>query len=88
MSADDQKGISGLLSSLPAAAPDAARAARVRARCRTVLARQRRTEAAVSTARQTLARRAVETAFVGGFCVIYFSAIVVRALQGLLLNQP
>ena len=86
MTPDDPNGsILRVLSRLPAAAPDASRSERVRARCHAVLARRRRREAR-SRVGAPLALRPIETALVGGFCVCYVAAVILEALwaQGFL----
>ena len=61
------------------AAPDAARADRVRARCHSLLAARR---ASVERARRRadLWKRVLAPALVGGFCIIYICAVIVDAL--------
>ena len=69
-----------MIEHLPLLTPDAARTERVAARCRATLARHRqRIEAAAKPpGPRTLA---IERALVLGFCMVYFSAIVLTALE-------
>jgi hypothetical protein len=66
------------LGGLPAATADAARSDRVRARCHEVLSRHRL--AAERAATRSRARR-LEPALVGGFCLMYLTAVAVGALR-------
>ena len=65
-----------ILSRLPAAAPDAARAARTRHRCH---AAARRLERAAQRRREL--RRALEPVVVGGFALIYLVAVAADLLR-------
>jgi hypothetical protein len=68
------------LQRLPDMAAGADRSERVRSRCHGALMRQRRAgERAAVRARAT--RRVLEPLLVGGFCVIYFMAIVFGVLR-------
>jgi hypothetical protein len=67
---DDVAAVKQLLSNLPAGAPDAARAARVRTRCRAELARR-------TPGRSTY----LPAAIVGGFCLVYLFGVIVMALR-------
>ncbi len=68
------------LERLQCLAPDPRRAERVRVRCRTQLGRnpQRPAHTAVRTG---YARRVLAPVVVGGFCVLYFVALVTTALR-------
>lgn len=68
------------LERLQSLAPDPRRAERVRARCRTQLARSRRRTArtAVMTG---FARRVLAPVVVGGFCVLYVAALLTTTLR-------
>lgn len=69
-----------MIEQLPLLVPDAARAERVAARCHATLARHRhRIEAATKPAGPRTP--AIERAIVLGFCMVYFSAIVLTALE-------
>jgi len=86
MTSDDANGpMLRILARLPAAAPDALRSERVRARCHAVLARRQPREARSGNG-VGLARRVIEPALVGGFCLCYVSAVILDALrsQGIL----
>ena len=67
---DDVAVVRQLLSNLPAGEPDAARAARLRARCRAELERR-------TPGRSTR----LETAIVGSFCLVYLFGVIVLALR-------
>ena len=76
---DDHDSLDRMLGRLPSAAPDAARADRVRARCVEVMLRHHHRRPAGSRA------RLVESFVVGGFCVVYGVAVVLdvaRVLSG------
>jgi hypothetical protein len=75
---DDSRTIDDVLSGLSSAAPDAARAQRVRDLCCTTLLESRR-PAACAPKRE--ARRWVESAIIGGFCAVYFSGVALMALH-------
>jgi hypothetical protein len=64
--------------------PNPTRSERVRARCHSML-KLRHQRAARGARRLDVARRVIEPALVGGFCLIYLSAMVydVLRLQGL-----
>jgi hypothetical protein len=64
-----------VLAGLPSIAPGAARDARVRARCHTVL-RARRVSIARASHRAGLWKRVVAPMLVGVFCVVYVSVMV------------
>ena len=68
-----------MIEHLPLLVPDPARAERVATRCRATLARHRlRIEAAATPGPMRLA---IERAAVLGFCTVYFSAMVLTALE-------
>lgn len=69
-----------MIEHLPLLIPDAARAARVAARCRATLARRRRRIEAVAKPPGPGAV-ALERAIVVSFCVVYLSAIFLTALE-------
>jgi hypothetical protein len=73
---DDASVVTRVLAGLSEADSDAARAARVRARAKGVL-RSRR----ASARRSGLAHRLIEPALIGGFCLVYFSILVVEVLR-------
>ena len=75
----DEANIS-MLRNVPMLEPDAARADRVRARCRAAMA-QRQQQAARSIRRAELTARVLEQVLVGGLCLIYLSAIVGDVLR-------
>jgi hypothetical protein len=60
--------------------PDPARAERVRSRCQAELTR-RRHRAERTARRRILTRRVLAPAFVGGFCLLYLSAVVYDVVQ-------
>ena len=66
-----------MIENLPRLAPDSVRADRLRARCHDRLARQRHRQ---QPAPPKQARK-WEPAIVGGLCLIYFSAVVLTAVQ-------
>ena len=68
------------LRDLVSLAPDAARAERVRARCRAQLVRQQR-RTARKAAMHALTWRAAGPLLVGGFCVLYAVVLVATTLR-------
>ena len=68
------------LGRLSAISPDPAGAERVRSRCRAELTR-RRYRAERTARRRILSRRVLAPAFVGGFCLLYLSAVVYDVMQ-------
>lgn len=68
------------LGRLSAISPDPARAERVRSRCRAELTR-RRHRAERTARRRSLTRRVLTPVFVGGFCLLYLSAVVYDVMQ-------
>ena len=61
--------------------PDAARAARVRARCHAVLRRQRIRDRRAPTPAPSRLRRSLEPAIVGCLCAVYLFEVLSRALR-------
>ena len=76
---DDWTTVEGALSGLASAAPDAARAERVREKCHRKLARPHLR--ASRYGRQSPFIRGLESAVVGGFCAVYVSLLVLIALR-------
>lgn len=70
MISDDVAAVGQLLSNLPAGEPDAARAGRLRDRCRAQLERQTPGQPAY-----------LEPAIVGGFCLVYLFGVIALALR-------
>jgi hypothetical protein len=70
-----------LLGRLPPAAPDSARADRTRTRCAALLARRQH-----STLRPRSRAHLFESIVVGGFCVVYFGAVILAAARALLVR--
>jgi hypothetical protein len=68
------------LARLPSAAPDPARADRVRSRCHAALARRRAKDGAEAPP-AAVAGRAVELALVAGFCLTYLAVVIRHAWQ-------
>jgi hypothetical protein len=68
------------LAGLPRSESDARRSSRVRSRCHAILARQRAPVPALGSG-SGRHRRALESAVVGGFCVIYLCAVAFVALR-------
>ena len=68
------------LARLSSAAPDIARADRVRSRCHAALAR-RRAIGATDVSPGRLAGRAVELTLVAGFCLTYLAVVIRHAWQ-------
>jgi len=68
------------LGRLSAISPDPAHAQHVRSRCRAELTR-RRHRAERTARRRILTRRVLAPAFVGGFCLLYLSAVVYDVMQ-------
>lgn len=68
------------LGRLSAISPDPARAERVRWRCQAELTR-RRHRSERTARRRILTRRVLAPAFVGGFCLLYLSAVVYDVMQ-------
>ena len=66
--ARDQSAVDELLKDLPRPTPDGARSARVRARCHEAMNRR-------------VVKRPLESAVVGGFCVVYFTGVALMALR-------
>ena len=79
-SSDSHDGSAERLKRLMSLAPDADRAERVRARCRTQLARNGR-RAARTAAVAGFAWRVLAPVVVGAFCVLYAAALVVTMLR-------
>jgi len=82
MTGEHPQGLARVLAGLPRGEPGNARADRVRARCRVLLAR-RVAATRRSTRRARRIHRIAETAAVGGFCIAYLTAILLLALQSL-----
>ena len=76
---DDWTTVGELLSGLPRATPDAARAALVREQCHRKLPRPRLR--ASRYGRQAPVILALESAVVGGFCAVYVSLLALIALH-------
>jgi hypothetical protein len=70
----DDTQLARLLAQLPAAVPDAARAARVKTRCHRVLARRVRPPAPRPVS-------PLEPVLVGGFCLFYLLVVIQQALH-------
>jgi hypothetical protein len=68
------------LESLEAHDVDAARAARIRARCHAVLARRRRAPRLAAFVAGPLVERVLEPAIVGGLGAVYLTEVLRRAL--------
>ncbi|MGE5833622.1 MAG: hypothetical protein ACM4AI_04015 [Acidobacteriota bacterium] len=68
------------LARLSVVSPDPARSERVRSRGRAELTR-RRHQAERMARRRILTRRFLAPAFVGGFCLLYLSAVVYDVMQ-------
>jgi hypothetical protein len=68
---DDMDPLSGQLSRLTAATPDASHSRRVRVRCHRALARRTRLDR-----RRGFGRRVAEPVLVGGFSVVYLLAVL------------
>jgi hypothetical protein len=62
-----------MLARLPTALPDAARADRLRARCRTAIARRRKEQTAPPPRG---AASLLGPVLVGGFCLVYLAAVI------------
>ena len=77
---DDESAVEMMLAGLPQSDSDALRLERVRARCHKVLAHSRPT-AIRAERRPRRLQRAFEFVMVGGFCVVYLSAVTILALQ-------
>ena len=80
MTSDDPKDLGRILARLPVAVPDVARAEHVRARCHAALARRQR---AADRPGHGIGRteRVLAPLLVGGFCLIYLSAVVLDVLR-------
>ena len=73
---DPDDGVLRMLSRLPAAAPDVARAERTRQRCHVAARRQER-----SAQRRREFRRVLEPVIVGGFSAIYLAVVAMDFLR-------
>jgi len=73
--ADDRLDDLDMLSRLPAMAPDASHAERVRARCHARLSQR----VARAHMRRRLWRRVLAPALVGGFCLVYLVSVIYQA---------
>jgi hypothetical protein len=67
------------LARLPEAAPNDARASRVRERCHAALERSRLRSG--RAARPATIARAIEAALVGGLCLLYLSTVLLEAAR-------
>jgi hypothetical protein len=76
---DDWTTVEELLSGLPRATPDAARATHVRERCHRKLPRRRLRASRYGS--QAPLIPALESAVVGGFCAVYLSLLALIALH-------
>lgn len=77
---DNEAVVEMMLADLPQSDSDASRSERVRARCHKVLA-HRRPAMILAERRPRRLQRAFEAVMVGGFCVVYLSAVTILALQ-------
>lgn len=75
MNTDDRLDDLDMLSRLPAMAPDASRAERVRVRCHVRLSQK----VARAHTRRRLWRRVLTPALVGGFCLVYLALVISAA---------
>lgn len=77
---DDRAVVTRLLANLSSAHPDANRSARVASRCKSVL--ELKAAAHEARSRRSVRRRQlIELSLVGGFCLVYVSAVLLLALR-------
>jgi hypothetical protein len=82
MTTDDSRVDSSMreLSMLTVHAPDPARAARIAARCHAVMASRRRWASPSPAPARPTWHRSLESALVGGLCVVFLFEVLARAL--------
>lgn len=77
---DDELAVAIMLANLPQPDSDALRSERVRARCHKILERKRATTPR-DERRPVRLQHVFEFVVVGGFCIVYLSAVTALALQ-------